>query len=57
MVMIGLAGEIAGETARGPGSLQVGLLDALYELDTPVIMARARLGPAWRDAPGGAANA
>jgi hydroxyethylthiazole kinase len=43
MVMTGLAGELAGEQARGPGSLQVCLLDALYALDTPVIQARARL--------------
>ena len=43
MVMIGLAGEIAGERAPGPGSLQVGLLDALYALDTATILGRARL--------------
>ena len=43
MVLIGLAGELAGERAAGPGSLQVGLLDALYALDDAVIIARARL--------------
>ena len=43
MVLIGLAGEIAAGQAGGPGSLQVGLLDALYALDTPTIVARARL--------------
>ena len=44
MVLIGLAGELAGERAAGPGSLQVGLLDALYALDDATIMARARVG-------------
>ncbi len=43
MVLIGLAGEIAAAAASGPGSLQVGLLDALYALDTPAILSRARL--------------
>ena len=45
MVLLGLAGELAGESAAGPGSLQVGLLDALYTLDDAAILARARLGP------------
>jgi len=45
MVMIGLAGEIAGEQAHGPGSLQVALLDVLYALDTQTILAKARLDP------------
>ena len=43
MVLIGLAGELAGARAAGPGSLQVGLLDALYALDDATILARARL--------------
>ena len=43
MAMIGIAGEIAGETATGPGSLQVGLLDALYRLDARTAEARARV--------------
>lgn len=43
MVMVGLAGELAAAQADGPGSLQVGLLDALYALDTPTLLARARL--------------
>ncbi len=43
MVMIGLAGEIAGARARGPGSLQLELLDALYALDEATIEQRARL--------------
>ena len=45
MAMIGIAGEIAGEKAAGPGSLQAGLLDALYGLDTNAILARARVRP------------
>ena len=45
MAIIGIAGEIAGETARGPGSLQLELLDALFTLDGPAILARARLRP------------
>ena len=31
--MFGVAGEIAGERARGPGSFAVAILDALYALD------------------------
>ncbi len=45
MVMIGLAGELAGARVSGPGSLQVALLDALYTLDTRTIIALARLKP------------
>ncbi|MCC9000382.1 MAG: hydroxyethylthiazole kinase [Candidatus Contendobacter sp.] len=33
LAAFGVAGEIAAETARGPGSLQMGLLDTLYRLD------------------------
>ncbi len=43
MTLIGLGGELAAERARGPGSLQVELLDALYRLDRPTLLARARL--------------
>ena len=43
MVLIGLAGELAGARAAGPGTLQVALLDALHALDGPTIEARARL--------------
>lgn len=45
MTLIGLAGEIAADRARGPGSLQVELLDALHRLDRATILARARLEP------------
>ncbi len=43
MVLIGLAGQLAGERARGPGSLQVQLLDALYTLDEDTIRTRTRM--------------
>ncbi len=45
MTLIGLAGELAADRARGPGSLQVELLDALYQFDRPTILAHARLEP------------
>ena len=43
LVVFGVAGEIAAERARGPGSLQVELLDALYGLDATTLRARARM--------------
>ena len=43
LAAIGVAGEIAAETARGPGSFAAGILDALAALDGKVLEARARL--------------
>lgn len=43
MLMMGVAGELARERAKGPGSLQVEFLDLLYELTGEQIIARARL--------------
>jgi hydroxyethylthiazole kinase len=43
LVLIGIAGEIAAERARAPGSFQVALLDALYELDEATVLQRARI--------------
>ena len=43
LAAFGVAGEIAAETARGPGSLQVALLDALYRLDEATLDNRARV--------------
>lgn len=43
MVLIGLAGEIAAAGASGPGSLQVGLLDALYRMDAETLRTRAAI--------------
>ncbi|WP_372614104.1 hydroxyethylthiazole kinase [Halomonas sp.] len=38
-----VAGELAGEVARGPGSFAVAFLDALYHLDAEALAERARL--------------
>jgi hydroxyethylthiazole kinase len=43
LVLAGVAGEIAAERARGPGSLQVEILDALSALDGAALDARARV--------------
>jgi hydroxyethylthiazole kinase len=43
LVIIGVAGELAGEKAAGPGSFAVSILDALYNLDTATLTARARV--------------
>lgn len=38
-----IAGEIAAKQSQGPGSLQVNILDALYQLDEATISAQLRL--------------
>ncbi|HVZ52182.1 MAG TPA: hydroxyethylthiazole kinase [Pseudolabrys sp.] len=43
LVIVGVAGEIAAESARGPGSFAVNFLDALHTLDAPTLVARARV--------------
>ncbi|WP_428377656.1 hydroxyethylthiazole kinase [Lichenicoccus sp.] len=43
MVFTGLAGEMAAELAPGPGSLQGGLIDALYLMDADLVTRRAHL--------------
>jgi hydroxyethylthiazole kinase len=43
MLVLGLAGERAQRVSRGPGSLQVHLLDELASLDAEVIRAEGRL--------------
>jgi hydroxyethylthiazole kinase len=43
LLVAGVAGEIAGEIARGPGTFQPAFLDALHHLDASPIAARARL--------------
>ena len=43
MLALGIAGEIAAETARGPGSFATAYLDALYGLDTLELAAHARI--------------
>lgn len=46
LVILGIAGELAVGRARGPGSLQVEILDALYRLDEETILTRARIAVA-----------
>ncbi|WP_428457523.1 hydroxyethylthiazole kinase [Photobacterium makurazakiensis] len=41
--VLGVAGEIAAERSAGPGSLQVNLLDALYQLDEATLQQRLRV--------------
>ncbi|MFB1079269.1 hydroxyethylthiazole kinase [Photobacterium damselae] len=41
--LLGIAGEIAAENSAGPGSLQINLLDTLYQLDSEIIEHRLRL--------------
>jgi hydroxyethylthiazole kinase len=42
LAFFGIAGEMAGETAAGPGSFMVGLLDALYRLTPEEVAKRCR---------------
>lgn len=44
LVWFGVAGEIAGERARGPGSFAPAFLDALHGVELSTIMQRAKLG-------------
>ncbi|MDK9760003.1 hydroxyethylthiazole kinase, partial [Vibrio sp. D173a] len=41
--VLGVAGEIAAEQSQGPGSLQLNILDALYQLDDETLIARLKL--------------
>ncbi|MBC7237452.1 MAG: hydroxyethylthiazole kinase [Chloroflexi bacterium] len=43
MAVLGIAGELAAACSAGPGSLQVNLLDALYNLSAEQIAARLQL--------------
>jgi hydroxyethylthiazole kinase len=43
LVVVGVAGEMAGETAQGPGSFPAAFLDALDRLDEALITRRARV--------------
>lgn len=43
LTTVGVAAEIAGRDARGPGSLQIGFLDELYRLTPEVLEQHARL--------------
>ena len=43
LVIIGVAGELAAEKAAGPGSFAVAIIDTLYNLDGPTLIARAKV--------------
>jgi hydroxyethylthiazole kinase len=43
LLILGVAGEIAASKAAGPGSLAVGILDAVYALDADTLIASARV--------------
>ena len=42
VLVLAVAGEMAAETALGPGSLAIGIIDALHELDNSELLARAK---------------
>lgn len=46
MLAIGIAAEIAGQTAKGPGSFEPALLDALFLLDGETILKMGRVSDA-----------
>jgi hydroxyethylthiazole kinase len=43
LVIIGVAGELAAAKSEGPGSFAVAVIDALYGLDAPTLISRARV--------------
>jgi hydroxyethylthiazole kinase len=43
LAIMGVAGELAGEKSEGPGSFAVAIVDALYNLDGPTLVARAKV--------------
>ena len=43
LLIIGVAGEMAAEKSAGPGSFAVAIIDALYNLDGPTLIARAKV--------------
>jgi len=43
LLAFGIAGEIAAENARGPGSFAAGFLDAIFNLGEADIMQRAKV--------------
>jgi hydroxyethylthiazole kinase len=43
LLTFGIAGEVAGETASGPGSFASGILDALHALDRDTLMQKAKV--------------
>ena len=43
LLALGVAGEVAAAGARGPGTLAVAIVDALYDLDRATLIERARV--------------
>jgi hydroxyethylthiazole kinase len=43
LLWLGVAGEVAGAGARGPGSFATAIVDALYDLDRATLIERARI--------------
>ena len=43
LTAFGVAGEVAAESARGPGTFAVAIIDALYHLDRATLRERARI--------------
>ncbi|HWE78117.1 MAG TPA: hydroxyethylthiazole kinase [Pseudolabrys sp.] len=43
LIALGVAGEIAAETSKGPGSFAIAIIDALAALDAPTVLARAKV--------------
>jgi hydroxyethylthiazole kinase len=43
VLIFGIAGDIAGEKANGPGTFGVHFVDALFSLDRAAIRARAKI--------------
>ncbi len=44
LVIMGIAGEMAGERAKGPASFRLAMIDALYEMEESHILEAARIG-------------
>jgi hydroxyethylthiazole kinase len=43
LIVLGVAGEIAGSNSRGPGSFAIAIIDALHALDRETLMTKARV--------------
>ena len=43
LTIVGVAGELAAAEVAGPGSFAVAILDTLYNLDGPTLIANARV--------------
>jgi hydroxyethylthiazole kinase len=43
LIALGVAGEVAAERARGPGSFAIEIIDAIHNLDRETLLARAKV--------------